>query len=745
MSRQYPVPNDLVTAEQLQAVTDGQPKPFGTEAERFAAYHRPVTDLSSPEPGRPPKKGETSFVSEGTWAGIQVFNGSSWKSFRRVTAPQVATIDIGDALIWPSVLPGNANFTIRILYPNVATARPRNKIVCHYIVEPYNPVPEVLLDSSIVPSEVQAATTTWGSRRTNPTARIVPGTDFHVEAGSVVFDPDDEDNDDFTLHTQDGFTSLRAVISVRVENTATAGNRFQVRLFDPVNARIRRNFEVGICVILPGPNNVTARVDDTQVVTALQTGLKPDEPALINAVNALFPLRYFGGTASANATYSTISGTAVESEDFTPVVNQAFVTNVAALEVAVPAQLVEHDEYFIVEVTPTDDNIDWLRRTAYCWIEGNPANPIIILPQSRSFMSDGLDRDIEIPFYVLPSAGSDLSFRYWLDLGTEEDLEPGVDFPDIVADNPRTFIIPAGTSSGTLRIPLFWFNRMASLPEVTNRETFLHIRYEGDALSTTYTDLRFVYDSRASVVRLPQLTAGNSTRLEQHGQLDFPLTLDRPPPAGTTATVDFTTIGLSASPADYDIPSNVPTGVTYHRRPDGEIYGQAAFTASGDDDGTRRVLRLAVVRDVRLEEDERLRIRFTNPVRCQLVRDEATGIIRNDDLPTAVTGVPDLTLRDGQVIGNTMQFEARLSRPASSSVTFDVSTSDGSATAGQDYVAVSARRVVIGAGRQSAFISVGLVPPIGDSAAETFLLRATGLSGNANPVRLTARGVIPAA
>ena len=165
----------------------------------------------------------------------------------------------------------------------------------------------------------------------------------------------------------------------------------------------------------------------------------------------------------------------------------------------------------------------------------------------------------------------------------------------------------------------------------------------------------------------------------------------------------------------------------------------------GDDDGTSRTIRLAVTRDTLLEEDERLRIRFTNPVRCQLVRDEATGTIRNDDLPAAATGIPDFTLRDGRVIGNFMQFEARLSRPASSSVTFDASTTDGSATAGQDYLPIASRRVVIGAGRQSGFIRIGLVPPIGDTAAETFLLTASNLSGNVNPVRLVARGVIPAA
>ena len=741
MSRQYPLPHDLVTAEHLQQVTDGQPKVFATEAERVAAYNLPVTDLANPEPGNPPKKGEVSFPIPFAGNRLDVWNGTSWKRFRYAGIPKVATLSISDALIRASNLPGNALFRIIIRYPNIVTERPRNKIVCHYIVEPYNPVPDILRDV-VIPAEIQASATTWGSRQTNPTSRIVPGTDFPLEVGSVVFDPDDEDNDDFTLHS--GGTFLEKIIAVRVEDTATAGNRFQVRLFDPVNARIERHYEVGICVIQGGPHYVTARVDDTRVVTTLQEGGKPDEPVTINPTTAAFPIRYNGGTNSANATYSTTSGTAVEGEDFSPVNSQAFGTNnTSALNVSIPAQLAEQDEYFSVNVVPTDDNIDWLKRTAFCWIEGNPANPLVILPSAKVFRSDGLDRDIEIPFYVLPAADTDRSIRYWFDLGTETLLEPGIDFPDFVADNPASFVIPAGTSSGTLRIPFYWFNRMSSLPEVTNRTVYLHLRYEGQGLSTTISDLRLIYDNQATIVRLPQLTAGNNVRSEEAGRLDFPLTLDRPPPTGTTALVDFTTIGLSASPDDYDIPSAVPTGLTYNRRANGEIYGQVAFTASGDDDGTFRPLRLAIVRDTRLEEDERLRIRFTNPVRCQLVRNEVTGIIRNDDLPSAATGIPDFTLRDGTIIGNAMQFEARLSRPASSSVTFDASTGPGSATAGSDYLPVINRRIVIGAGRQSAFVRVGLVPPVGDTQAETLTLTASNLSGNANPVRLTARGIIP--
>ena len=232
MSRQYPLQNDLVTADLLQAVTDGQPKPFATLADRFAAYHRPVTDLSNPEPGNPPKRGEASVITGGTWAGIQVFNGQDWRPLRAPASGVLpATAAIADTAI--SSLPGNASFPVTLLNPPL-----RTKVIVHYIVEPYNPVPDPLRDASLVPTELQAGTAIWGSRNTPPTARIVAGTDYALTTGSLLYDPGG--GGDW------GPGGGTANILVRVEASAAFGNRFQVRLFDPLNVRLTQ--DVGICV-----------------------------------------------------------------------------------------------------------------------------------------------------------------------------------------------------------------------------------------------------------------------------------------------------------------------------------------------------------------------------------------------------------------------------------------------------------------------------------------------------------------
>ena len=733
MSRQYPLPNDLITADLIQQVTDGHPKRYLRETDRAEDYHHPVTDLADPNPGRPPKKGELSVLIatlqdrlDPTLALpaeiLQVFNGTSWKGLKTPASVLPAYMTIDDVALVATSFPATATFKVKLYNPG------RSKIIVHYVTEDYNPIPLPLRGTVFA---------------TEPT--LEPG--YTGQVGSLVYDPNDESNDDFVVATEG---HLEATVSVPVTSGAN-GRRFQVRLFDPLNVRLDR--DVGICILQDAARGVF-RVEDVRVITSVAEGGKPDEPATIDATSVRFPVNVIVDNQEEHAvgqfTWETINGTAVAGEDFTAI-PQGTSGLIPSLNVAIPAQLVEQDEYFLIKITPTNSVIDWTRRTAVCWIEGNPANPLIILPEEMRIRTDGLDRYLEVPYYVYPASATDLTFDYWLS-ARSPNLVRGLDFPDIVHTNPTPVIVPAGQSYGTIRIPFNWIQREFETGHQNIIQARIAFRFgqsvflrNSDLLSTDQTLIRVTLDRTQPVLQLPRLTPGNSIRSEEAGFLDFPLTLDRPPPSGTSVIVDWTTIGLSASPDDYDIPASVSvvSPVTYHRRPNGEIYGQAVFTASGDDDGTSRTIRLAVTRDTLLEEDERLRIRFTNPVRCRLVRNEATGTIRNDDLPTAATGIPDFTLRDGQVVGSTMTFEARLSRPASSAVTFDASTTNGTATAGSDYLPVTDRRVVIGAGRQSAFVRVGLVPPVGDTQAETLTLTASNLSGNANPVRLTARGIIP--
>src|SRR3546814_4973761 len=83
-----------------------------------------------------------------------------------------------------------------------------------------------------------------------------------------------------------------------------------------------------------------------------------------------------------------------------------------------------------------------------------------------------------------------------------------------------------------------------------------------------------------------------------------------------------------------------------------------------------------------------------------------------------------------------------LSEPAGEGgVSFDVSTSDGTATAGSDYVAIATTAMSIAEGDDSAIVTVQVVGDTDNEADETFFVDVANVTG-ALPVSLQATGTI---
>ena len=104
---------------------------------------------------------------------------------------------------------------------------------------------------------------------------------------------------------------------------------------------------------------------------------------------------------------------------------------------------------------------------------------------------------------------------------------------------------------------------------------------------------------------------------------------------------------------------------------------------------------------------------------------------------TTTTTVPG-TLPELSVAGQTVDeddgaadFTITLSAAATSAVTVDVATSDGTATAGSDYASVATRTVTIPASRTTAIVSVTVTDDTADEPDETFTLSLSNPS-NAN-------------
>lgn len=91
--------------------------------------------------------------------------------------------------------------------------------------------------------------------------------------------------------------------------------------------------------------------------------------------------------------------------------------------------------------------------------------------------------------------------------------------------------------------------------------------------------------------------------------------------------------------------------------------------------------------------------------------------------------VADVAIEEGDASGSVLRFTFRLSAPApAGGVRFDVATADGSAVAGEDYIATQARLEIAEGGRE-AFLDVPLIGDAVPEPDETFLVRVSNVEG----------------
>ena len=237
--------------------------------------------------------------------------------------------------------------------------------------------------------------------------------------------------------------------------------------------------------------------------------------------------------------------------------------------------------------------------------------------------------------------------------------------------------------------------------------------------------------------RLPRLSVGNVTKDEDApGLFQIPFTLDEAPGTGRSASVEFTTIGQSARPGDYGLPTGNPQG--HSVAPSGEIFGMIVFTGTEDD----KTLDLAIVQDSDVETDETFLVRASNPIGCLISQADGRGRITNDDVPgRTAQAVPKLTIARGVIEGSEMVFRMTLDRRPANDVTMAISTSGKTAIAGIDYIRYH-RRITIPGGHTRAVVRIQLLRTSGGLSSKNFQLRATDVSG-ASPSVVTAYGVIP--
>lgn len=150
---------------------------------------------------------------------------------------------------------------------------------------------------------------------------------------------------------------------------------------------------------------------------------------------------------------------------------------------------------------------------------------------------------------------------------------------------------------------------------------------------------------------------------------------------------------------------------------------------------------VTLVDDSSEESVEDFALNLSSPIGLQLAGTSAVATIDDDD-SAAQANLPELSIADtsaSEADGNA-NFTVSLNPASSSSVSINYRTVDGSANAGQDYVATSGV-LTFEAGATTKVLTVGLIDDQANEAQEAFDVVLSSVSG-AVSVRTDARGVI---
>ena len=138
--------------------------------------------------------------------------------------------------------------------------------------------------------------------------------------------------------------------------------------------------------------------------------------------------------------------------------------------------------------------------------------------------------------------------------------------------------------------------------------------------------------------------------------------------------------------------------------------------------------------DTASEPDETFHVTLSGVTGATIADGQAVGTIRNDDGSGGGGTLPGMSIANVTVVeGNsgTKQavFTVKLSQAATSNVSYDIATANGTATAGSDYVAASATGQVIAAGQSSRTFAVTVSGDTTLETSERFKVNITNVSG----------------
>ena len=181
--------------------------------------------------------------------------------------------------------------------------------------------------------------------------------------------------------------------------------------------------------------------------------------------------------------------------------------------------------------------------------------------------------------------------------------------------------------------------------------------------------------------------------------------------------------------------STKPVTVSYTTSNGSATAGQDYLASSGTVTFAAGVvsqtINVGVLGDTTVEPNETFTVTLSNASGATVARATATGTITNDDaapVTPPTVSIANASLAEGNSGNSTMAFTVTLSKASTTAVTLSYATSNGTATAGQDYVA-SSGTVTFAPGVVSQTINVGVIGDTTVESTETFSVTLSNPTG----------------
>ena len=306
--------------------------------------------------------------------------------------------------------------------------------------------------------------------------------------------------------------------------------------------------------------------------------------------------------------------------------------------------------------------------------------------------TEGTDSSISFTVTLDEAATGTVTVDYATSDGT---ATAGTDY----TSTSGTLTFDVGTTSKTVSVAI------ADDTEDESDETFTVTLSNASGADLGTATATGTIENRTVVVETtPTLSiAGGSGKEGDDSSISFTVTLDEA--ATGTVTVDYAT---SDGTADA-----------------GDDYTSTSGTLTFDAGTTSKKISVAISDDSENESDETFTVTLSNASGATLGTASATGTIRNRNVaPTASISGGGGKEGDDSAIA----FAVSLDRAATDTVTVDYATSNGSATAGEDYTATSGT-LSFAAGETGKTVLVSIGDDIVNEGDETFTVTLSNASG----------------